>query len=77
MVISISGSDRKHIQYIDKLSVDRLIDTDSFVERHIDDLVILHSDHHVALPVLQRLYGCHSQAAGQDAVIGCRDTASL
>ena len=40
---------RKFFQYIDQISLDRLIILDSFAEWYVDDFIVLDTYHHVAL----------------------------
>ena len=70
-------SDGKDVENIDKLTVYRLVDPDGLIERNIDYLVVLHTDHHVALTVLEGFDGSDSQAAREDAVVGGRYSAAL
>ena len=74
MYIRLDGQD---IQHVDELAVDRLVDADGLVERNIYDLVVLDSDHHVTLSVLESLDCSDTHAACKDTVVGCRDTSAL
>lgn len=78
-MISVSDypSDGKDVQDIDKFPVYRFGDADCLVERDIYDLVILDSDHDVALTVLESLDCGNAEPAGEDTVLGCRASSPL
>lgn len=78
-MISVSDypSDGKDVQDIDKFPVYRFGDADCLVERDIYDLVILDSDHDVALAVLESFDCSHAKPAGEDTVLGCRASSPL
>ena len=73
----VESLDGKNVENVDQLAVYRLINADCLVERDIDNLVVLDAYHDVALPILQSFDCCDSQAAGKDAVLSCRTSASL
>ena len=77
LLTKVSKLYRQHIQHIDQLPVNRLVDADRLVERHVDDLVILDTDHDISLTVLESLDCRYSQAACKDPVVGCRDSSAL
>ena len=63
---------RKFFQYIDQISLDRLIILDSFAEWYINDFIVLDTYHHVALVFHDSVDGSGTQTACQDAVVSCR-----
>ena len=73
----ITFLNRQNIQHIDQFAVNRLVNSDGFIEWNIYYLVILHTYHDIALTVLQCLDCSHSQTAGKDTVLGSRHTTTL
>ena len=70
-------SDRKNAQHIDELLVDRLVELDGSRDGHIYDLVILHADHDVSLPLLKSFNGRHTETACKNPVLRGGGSASL
>ena len=69
IIIGVFSLYRENVQNIDELAVDRFIDTYRLIERNIYDLVVLHSDHDVALTVLKGFDGGNAHTACKDTVI--------
>ena len=57
--------------------LDILFLTDSFAQRDIDDLIVLHTDHDTALLFQQRLHCRHAHTRSDDSVVSRRATATL
>lgn len=61
----------------DELAVERLIATYSISERYVDDLIVAHTDHDVALSLHDSLDSADTGAACEDTVAGRWATAAL
>ena len=61
----------------EEFAVDGLVVLDGFRDGDVDDLVVLDTDHHVALIVEEGVDGRGAHARGEDAVEGCRGAAAL
>ena len=64
------GLDREDAHQVDRRAVDGLGMAHGLGEGHIDDLPVLNTDHHVALPLHEGFDGRLAHARGDDAVDG-------
>lgn len=60
-----------------ELLVKRLVRTYGIAERHVDNLVVAHAYHHVALPLHYSVDCSHAGAARQNAVVRRRASSAL
>ena len=77
MDVSVRCLDRELVKYADKPFVHRLALTHSLNERDIDNLVVAHTDHHIALSHKQSLHRTIAYKRGKDAVVGGRRPSAL
>ena len=69
--------DAEFVEHLDELLVERLVGADAFGEGHVDDLVVTHADHDVALSLLDGLDGPDTRPGGEYAVVGRGSAATL
>ena len=64
--------DGESAKCLKQVAVDRLVLLDSLGERYIDDFVVGHTNHDVALVFEQGVDGSRTHAGREDTVVGCR-----